>query len=66
LYVSFRYSDGSWSDPSELVTGFEIVAQPWITIDGKYILFTVVLNPTESDICWMDTGIIRELKPREL
>jgi hypothetical protein len=45
-----------------LVTGFERVAQPWITLDGKYIFFTVIFSQRESDIFWVDAKITEQFR----
>lgn len=66
LFISFLLTDSTWSNPVELVTGFREVAQPWITLDGKYIFFTVIPSPREGDIYWVDARIIEQFKPDNL
>jgi hypothetical protein len=60
LFVSFKLTDSTWSDPAELATGFRQVAQPWIALDGKYIFFTVIPGPQEGHIYWVDAQIIQK------
>ncbi|NOR21604.1 MAG: hypothetical protein GQ476_02755 [Candidatus Aminicenantes bacterium] len=66
LFISFKLADSTWSKPVELVTGFKEVAQPWITLDGKYIFFTVIPSPREGNLYWVDAKIIENLKSEEL
>jgi hypothetical protein len=66
LFVSFMLSNTAWSNPAELVTGFKEVAQPWITVDGKYIFFTVIPGPGESDIYWADAKITEQFRPEKM
>jgi len=66
LFISFKLTDSTWSNPKELVTGFKEVAQPWITLDGKYIFFTVIPSPREGNIYWVDAKIIDQFRPKNL
>jgi len=68
LYVTFKKSNGTWTEPVNMGEGINTPAFDWVpkvTQDGKYFFF----NSTRSgnwDIYWMDAKIIEELKPDEL
>lgn len=68
LYVSFRGSDGSWSEPKNLGKEINTVGGVALTLtsDGKYLLFTGQGNSAGSDIYWIDARVIEKLKPGEL
>lgn len=60
LYVSFKNSDGSWSQAQNL--GEEVNTQyyeycPFVTKDGKYLFYT-----SNQDIYWVSTEIIYNKK----
>jgi hypothetical protein len=61
-YISFRLSDGSWTNPMRMdeklqMNGYAFLISP----DSKYLFFS-----SEGDIYWVDAKIIEELKPDEL
>ncbi len=67
LYISFKGQNGRWTEPINL--GDKINTQghersPYLSPDGKYLFFWRVTNG--SDIYWVSTKIIEELKPTEL
>ena len=68
IYISFKKTDGSWSDPENL--GKEINS-PWseygsmISPDGKYFFYTSNKNGSE-DIYWISAKFIEELKKKEV
>jgi len=66
LFISFMLSNMTWSNPVELATGFREVAQPWITLDGKYIFFTVIPSPREGNIFWVDARITEQFRLENL
>ncbi len=68
LYVSFRKTYGSWTEPKNLGEEVNTVGGVALTLtsDGKYLLFTGQGNSAGSDIYWIDTRIIEKLKPEEL
>lgn len=60
LWISFRKGDGSWTEPKNM--GETINRQrteycPFVTPDGKYLLFTA-----EDDIRWVDAAIINRFR----
>ena len=73
LYISFRQADGSWG---EAVNMGETINSPaseggaFVTADGKYLFFSRNMNPESwqkgepynTDIFWVDAGIIERLK----
>ncbi|MCX6835815.1 MAG: ankyrin repeat domain-containing protein, partial [candidate division Zixibacteria bacterium] len=66
--VSFRRSDGSWSEPqnlSEKLGGGGMAAR--VTPDGKYLFFMSDRpgSARERSIYWVDAKVIEELRPRE-
>jgi hypothetical protein len=67
LYITFRNTDGTWTEPVNMGEGINTSAFDWVpyvTPDGKYFFF----NSTRSgswDIYWVDASIIQELKPKE-
>lgn len=66
LFISFKLTKNTWSKPVELFTGFKRITQPWISLDGKYIFFTVIPSEREGNIYWVDAKIIEELKPDDI
>jgi len=64
LFFSYRKEDGTWSEPKEINLGIN-AGQPFVTSDGKYLLFTSG-EQGKGDIYWVSTRIIEELKPKEL
>ena len=68
LYITFRKQDGFWTEPVNM--GPEINSSafdwvPYVTTDGKYFFFTSDRSG-DYDIYWVDSGIIEELKTKEL
>lgn len=60
LFISYKNADGSWTPSKNM--GKEVNEDkteycPFVTPDGKYLLFTA-----KGDIRWVDAGIIRKLK----
>lgn len=63
LFISFRKSDGSWSESYDLGCILKLPGSKWlatITADGRYLFFG-----NNWDIYWVDAGIIDQLKPPE-
>jgi hypothetical protein len=60
LMVSFRTSDGNWTEPQPIPIGMN-GGVPFVSRDGKYLFFTAGKMP--SDIYWVDFQIVRDLKP---
>jgi hypothetical protein len=75
LFISFRRSDGLWSQPRNMGARINSPAKeeyPHVTHDGKYLFFNSNrpsrLNRNKipdgpGNIYWVDAGIIGELKP---
>jgi Tol biopolymer transport system component len=67
LYVSFKHSDGSWAEPVSLGdrinTPYNEMA-PSLSPDGKYLFYSTWAGE-ESDILWVSTEVIEELRPGE-
>jgi Tol biopolymer transport system component len=69
LFISYRQSDGSWTDAISM--GDEInkvnAAWPWVSPDGKYFFFVSSRNNTDYhyDVYWMDARIIGIFRPEE-
>jgi WD40-like Beta Propeller Repeat len=60
LFISYKNADGSWTPSKNM--GKEVNEErteycPFVTPDGKYLLFTA-----KDDIRWIDAGIIEKLK----
>jgi hypothetical protein len=56
LFISFRASDGSWSDPENLgatinTSGFEF--GPYVTDDTRYLFFSRSADFTRVDVYWV-------------
>ena len=65
LYISFRLSDGSWTEAHGL--GEAINSQkgerfPYVSPDGKYLFFTRWHGRDNEDIMWVRAKIIADLK----
>ncbi len=66
LFVSFKNTEGSWTDPVSLGQYIEQQAFcAWITSDGKYIFFHSQDN-RKGNIYWVSTEIIEKIKPEVL
>jgi hypothetical protein len=60
LFISYKNADGSWTPSKNM--GKEVNEDrteycPFVTPDGKYLLFTA-----KGDIRWIDAGIIEKLR----
>jgi hypothetical protein len=60
LFISYKNADGSWTPSKNM--GKEVNEEfteycPFVTPDGKYLLFTA-----KDDIRWIDAGIIGKLR----
>jgi hypothetical protein len=60
LFISYKNADGSWTPSKNM--GKEVNEErteycPFVTPDGKYLLFTA-----KGDIRWIDAGIIEKLR----
>jgi len=68
LYVSFRKKDGSWTEPKNLGEEINTIGGVALTLtsDAKYLLFTGQGMEPNSDIYWVSTKIIENLKPKEI
>ena len=63
LYISFRLADGSWSPLRNMGAAVNSDSRdfsPMITPDGKYLFFSSK-RAGESDIFWIDAGLIQSL-----
>jgi tricorn protease-like protein len=64
IYVSFRNEDGSWTEAKNMGESIEIFKEsrfPSLSHDTKYLFFEAEVNDT-TDIYWVDSRIIEELK----
>ncbi|MDH4270683.1 MAG: hypothetical protein OEW18_01770 [Candidatus Aminicenantes bacterium] len=66
LYISYRRKDGSWTDAVKLgdminSSGNEMC--PSVTHDGKFIFFGRLVPAGKTDIYWVSSRIIEELRP---
>ena len=72
LYISFRKPDGSWTKAVNMkdvlnASDTDVLASVRITRDGKYMFFEDYKRETDqADLIWVSTGIIEELRAREL
>ena len=60
LFISYKNGDGSWTPSKNMgkeVNGDRTDYCPFVTPDGKYLLFTA-----NGDIRWIDAGIIEKLR----
>jgi Tol biopolymer transport system component len=64
LFCSFKNKSGEWSEPVELNLGMD-AGQPFVSFDGKYLFFTSGDPKVGSDIYWVSTKIINDLRPKE-
>lgn len=62
LFCSFKNTTGEWSEPEELRIGMN-AGQPCVSPDGKYLFFTTGDPGVGSDIYWVSSKIIEELRP---
>ena len=69
LYISFRNSDGSWTNPVNLGEQINSNRQerfPAVSPDGKYLFFTRDNPPHHDDVFWVSAGIIEKLKAKAI
>jgi hypothetical protein len=62
LYISFRNSDGTWSNGVSLgseINSLANEANAFVTADRMYLFFS-----RKFDIYWVDARVIKELKPK--
>jgi len=67
IYISFKKTDGKWSDPKNLGNNINSEKSEYgatITFDGKYLFYTSNRNGTE-DIYWVSAKFIEELRPKQ-
>ncbi len=65
LYISFRKSDGSWSEPKNLGTPFNTIRGerfPTLSPDGKYLFFSRWFERGNEDVMWVSTAFIDKMK----
>jgi len=67
LFISFRLSDGSWTEAHGL--GEAINSQkgerfPYVSPDGKYLFFTRWHGRDNEDIMWVSANIIDQLRKK--
>ncbi len=67
LYISFKKPDGSWTKAVSLrstlkAADSDVHAISRITPDGKYLFFENYETENESDIYWVSTEVLEELK----
>ena len=55
LFISFRDSGGSWSEPRPLHLGLPRAGTPFVSWDGRYLFFTAG-GRSEGDIYWVDAS----------
>ena len=63
LCISFKKPDQSWSEPRAIDVGMK-AALPFVTHDGRFLFFTGG-EQGKSDIYWVSSKIIEELRPKE-
>ncbi len=62
LYIAFRKTDGGWTEAQNMGSEINTEASerfPGVSPDGKYLFFT-----RDSDIYWVDSMVIEQLRPR--
>jgi Tol biopolymer transport system component len=68
LYISFRRPDGTWTESVNMGDKINTVAHeaaPTLSPDGRYLFFTSQ-RERNSDVYWVDIGIIEGLRPADL
>jgi hypothetical protein len=68
LFISFRNKDNTWSQPKRFDTYINTEQEElcaFVTRDGKYLFYSR-LSPGKGDIFWMDAGIIKQMRQKEL
>ncbi len=68
MFILFRNSDGSWSEPVWIEEALGHVALPTITPDGKYMLYTGGNKEIAEtwDIYWIDIRALDQFRPESL
>lgn len=67
LYLSFRRSDGSWTEACNMGATINTPSSeftPAVTADGRFLFFTSG-RAGSDDIYWIDAGIIDRLRPTD-
>ncbi len=64
LLCSFKDKQGKWTEPVELNLGME-AGQPYVSNDGNYLFFSAGNPRIGSDIYWVSTKIIEEMRTME-
>jgi len=65
LFISFRRSNGTWTDPYNLGTTINTERGerfPMISPDGKYLFFTRWVVRGNEDVLWVRADFIKELR----
>ena len=69
IYISFRQSDGSWTDAINLKARINTdwgERFPYVSPDGKHLFFTRWVAQENEDIMWVRSAIINEIKMKLL
>ncbi|MDA3942620.1 MAG: hypothetical protein PF694_03640 [Bacteroidetes bacterium] len=69
IYISFRQSDGTWSDAYNLGTTINTDRGerfPYVSPDGKYLFFTRWIERGNEDIMWVSSIIIEDIRMKLL
>ena len=67
LFLCFRWSDGSWTDPinmGSLINTGQMERFSSLSPDGKYLFFTRDTPGFDEDIYWVKADIIEKLKEK--
>lgn len=67
LFISFRKSDGTWTEAHSLgdvINTKKGERFPYVSPDGKYLFFTRWHGPDNEDIMWVSAGIIENIKAK--
>ena len=65
LYISYKKADNSWTNPKNLgpkINSADRDGQPTMSPDGKYLFFVRSIKNKYSDIYWVSTSFIANLK----
>lgn len=69
IYISFRQSDGSWTDAYNLGPSINTnwgERFPYVSPDGKYLFFTRWVAQGNEDIMWVSSELIDDIKMKLL